>query len=147
MSLNEEQTLNNTVLIEGYLGSAAYNCIDTILKGVEVPLPSGQYFTDKDGVRRSDIRVRWWDSSLNSYKSAYIGPPVSPSDTPIINHVKVSAPDKPTFFGHYWFGPESEKVPVTMKAVCLDYSVAAGGPLVAYRFDGEQELSESKFIW
>tara|TARA_B100000676_G_C18083301_1_gene852970 strand:+ start:2591 stop:3520 length:930 start_codon:yes stop_codon:yes gene_type:complete len=149
LSLNAEHTLNDTVLIEGFRkGSAAYNCIDTILKGVEVPLPSGQYFTDKDGVRRSDIRVRWWDSSLDSYKSAYIGPPgVSLPDTPIINHVKVSAPDKPTFFGHYWFEPESEKVPVTLKAVCLDYSVAAGGPLVAYRFDGEQELSESKFIW
>jgi hypothetical protein len=32
---------------------------------------------------------------------------------------------------------------------CLDYSIAAegGGKLVAYRWEGEQELSEEKFVF
>ncbi|MAD20160.1 MAG: metallophosphoesterase, partial [Planctomycetaceae bacterium] len=29
---------------------------------------------------------------------------------------------------------------------CLDWSVARGGPLVAYRFDGESEIDDSKFV-
>jgi hypothetical protein len=29
----------------------------------------------------------------------------------------------------------------------VDYSIAKEGILVAYRFDGEKELSEKKFIW
>jgi hypothetical protein len=29
---------------------------------------------------------------------------------------------------------------------CVDYSVANRGPLVAYRFDGEPELSADKFV-
>ena len=29
---------------------------------------------------------------------------------------------------------------------CVDYSVAKGGPLVAYRFDGEPQLSAGKFV-
>lgn len=30
--------------------------------------------------------------------------------------------------------------------VCVDYSVAKGGPLVAYRFDGEPTLAAEKFV-
>jgi hypothetical protein len=30
---------------------------------------------------------------------------------------------------------------------CVDYSIAKEGILVAYRFDGEKELNEKKFIW
>jgi hypothetical protein len=29
----------------------------------------------------------------------------------------------------------------------VDYSAGKGGPLVAYRFDGEQTLSQEKFVW
>jgi hypothetical protein len=29
---------------------------------------------------------------------------------------------------------------------CLDWSAAADGPLVAYRWDGEQELSDDKWV-
>jgi hypothetical protein len=32
------------------------------------------------------------------------------------------------------------------RVACVDYSVAKGGPLAAYRFDGDAELSASKFI-
>ncbi|TVQ49888.1 MAG: diadenosine tetraphosphatase, partial [Saprospirales bacterium] len=30
---------------------------------------------------------------------------------------------------------------------CLDFSVAKGGVLAAYRFDGERELSPEKLVW
>jgi hypothetical protein len=29
----------------------------------------------------------------------------------------------------------------------VDYSVAKGGPLLAYRFDGESELAPEKMLW
>jgi hypothetical protein len=32
------------------------------------------------------------------------------------------------------------------KVACLDWSAAAKGPLVAYRWDGEVELSNEKFV-
>jgi hypothetical protein len=51
----------------------------------------------------------------------------------------------PVLFGHYWFtGPPQV---ISTQFACLDYSVAKGGPLVAYRFDGEQELSSQKMVW
>jgi hypothetical protein len=30
---------------------------------------------------------------------------------------------------------------------CVDYSVAKGGILVAYRWDGEKKLSHKNFVW
>jgi len=51
----------------------------------------------------------------------------------------------PIFFGHYWFTGTPK--PLSSKAACLDYSVAKGGHLVSYRWDGEQELDASKFVW
>jgi len=48
--------------------------------------------------------------------------------------------------GHYWF--EGEPSILAPNIACLDYSVAkAGGKLTAYRWDGEQQLRDEKFIW
>jgi hypothetical protein len=53
--------------------------------------------------------------------------------------------EKPVFLGHYWM--EGEIKPLAPNIACIDYSVAKkGGRLVAYRWDGEKELSESKFV-
>ena len=34
----------------------------------------------------------------------------------------------------------------TPTVACVDYSAAKDGPLVAYRWDGEQELDASRFV-
>ena len=128
-------------------GSSAYEAVETLLKGAEVELPTGHTFTDKDGHVRSAIRTRWWDPSLTSYRSAYIGPPGSEMpDLPIPAGEVIPEPDRPTFIGHYWLNPREALVPLTSRVACVDFSVAKGGPLVAYRFDGESELSAEKFV-
>ncbi len=49
----------------------------------------------------------------------------------------------PVFFGHYWFtGPPTLQTP---NAGCLDCSVAKGGHLVAYRWNGERTLHPDGF--
>ena len=51
------------------------------------------------------------------------------------------------FFGHYWLDPgRANKRPFASNVACLDYSAGSGGPLVAYRFDGEQILNPDKFV-
>jgi hypothetical protein len=49
------------------------------------------------------------------------------------------------FFGHYWL--TGTPLLQTPRAACVDYSVGKGGPLVAYRFDGEPELAADHFVW
>ena len=50
----------------------------------------------------------------------------------------------PVFFGHYWMRGEKPRL-LAPNVACLDWSVTEGGPLVAYRFSGEQTLEESNF--
>jgi hypothetical protein len=128
-------------------GSQLYDATETILKGADVLLPSGYTFTDKDGHVRDRIRTRWWDPQLTTYRSAFIGPPgIDLPDLPIAALDRFPEPDRPTFVGHYWLDPSEALAPVSRRVACVDYSVAKGGPLAAYRFDGEPELMASKFI-
>lgn len=128
-------------------GSPLRGAIDTLLKGPEVLLPGGASFADKDGHVRREIRTRWWDPKLTTYRAAYIGPPdVIIPDDPISQDAIIAIPDRPTFIGHYWFAPQIRPSPATNLVACVDYSAAKGGPLVAYRFDGERRLSAAKFL-
>jgi len=52
---------------------------------------------------------------------------------------------KPVFVGHYWLTGTPELL--SNKVACVDYSVAKGGKLVAYRWDGEPTLDERKLHW
>lgn len=56
------------------------------------------------------------------------------------------ADEPPVFVGHYWMPAHSPLAPLRPNIACLDYSAADGGPLVAYRWDGEKVLSAEKFI-
>ena len=51
----------------------------------------------------------------------------------------------PVFVGHYWLAGTPK--PLATNVACTDYSVAKGGKLVAYRWDGESTLHEEKFHW
>ena len=136
-----------TVEVANRKGSAAYEAVETLLKGAEVELPPGHTFMDKDGHVRSAIRTRWWDPTLTTYHSAYIGPPgVEMPNIPIPAAETFPEPDRPTFIGHYWLNPREAPAPLTSRVACVDYSVAKGGPLVAYRLDGEPDLAAENFV-
>lgn len=138
---------SETVEAASRKGGDVYDAIETLLKGAEIELPSGHTFTDKDGHVRSAIRTRWWDASVTTYREAYIGPSgVEMPDLLIPASERIPEPNRPTFIGHYWLNPNEALTPLSSKVACVDYSVAKGGPLVAYRFDGEQELSADKFV-
>ena len=128
-------------------GADLYEAIETVLKGPEVQLPPGCTFIDKGGVERDAIRTRWWNPDLTTFRSAYIGPPgVEIPDVPIPELDRLPEPDRPTFVGHYWFDPSEALAPAARRVACVDYSVGKGGPLTAYQFDGEPELSAEKFV-
>jgi hypothetical protein len=62
-----------------------------------------------------------------------IDPPVPPYDS-----------DVPVIFGHYWRSGTPEVI--SDKVACIDYSAVKGGPLVAYRWDGESELTSNHLV-
>jgi hypothetical protein len=127
-----------------------YEAIETILKGKEIPLPAGHTFHDKERNVRHNIRVRWWDRSATTYAQAYLGPESArthiPDDEIAGDHlIEYSHEEPPVFLGHYWMEGKCESL--ASNIACLDYSVAkTGGKLVAYRWDGERELNNNKFV-
>jgi hypothetical protein len=93
------------------------------------------------------VRVRWWDPDATTYRSAAImgdGLSADLPDTPIPARARVPPVEKPTFFGHYWL--TGTPTLMSSRAACLDYSAGRGGPLVAYRFGGESELSAEQLV-
>ena len=51
----------------------------------------------------------------------------------------------PVFFGHYWLTDVNEVV-LADNAACLDLSVAKGGELCGYRWDGEGVISRDRVV-
>jgi hypothetical protein len=117
----------------------AYHAIETLLKGKEVNLPEELHFHDKDGHKRTEARVCWWDLDRKIIiPTKHIEPAVYEAQKQMLK-IPETPIEKPTFFGHYW--EQGTPKIVNPKAVCLDYSVAKNGHLCGYRFDGENELS------
>lgn len=138
-----------------------FNVVEVLLKGREIMLPPGHAgIYDKDNNLRKKLRIKWWMSSrqwreLQTYDQAVradrgllakIAGLEIPAD--ILTEAKKMRIGEeengtPVFFGHYWFTGEPR--PLTETVACLDYSVARGGRLVCYRWDGERTLDKSKF--
>ncbi|MDP2243507.1 metallophosphoesterase [Pseudomonas sp.] len=137
-------------------GSAGFEALEIVLKGLEIPLPEGVDFADKDGHRRQHIRTKWWDSKAVTYRDIAMVPleiieliPHEPISDGLLSSY---ANDKPVFLGHYWLN--TDPAPLNEYIACLDYSIAAKPPkngidnrkLCAYRWSGEQLLCTENFI-
>lgn len=131
-------------------GSALNEAIDQTLKGKEMKMPEGEYFTDKDGTKRTEIRIKWWENpSEETYKSLSIEPLENLPETSIASSETTQdyykREEKKVFFGHYWL--KGEPSFYHSNICCLDYSVARGGKLVAYRFNGESNLEPRNLLY
>jgi hypothetical protein len=132
-------------------GSILNNSIDTILKGKETILPKGSFFTDKDGTKRTEIRIKWWENPKGkTYKSICTEisadlPEIDIEDSDIIESRHYLSNEKPVFFGHYWLSGKPSLIKENV--CCLDFSIAKGGHLVAYSFKGEKSLNENNFTY
>lgn len=128
-------------------GTPEQAAADVLLKGPEAQLPGGQSFHDKDGHRRHEARLRWWDSGATTFRLAALGlegrEAELPDDpVPVDYHYQEPIP---VMFGHYWMAGRPHLLSPT--ASCLDFSVAKGGVLTAYRWSGEAVLSSDNLVW
>ena len=54
-------------------GSKEFEAAEVLLKGPETELPDGRSFRDKDGNLRTEARLRWWDKSATTFRTAVLG--------------------------------------------------------------------------
>lgn len=124
-----------------------FEAVEALTKGIEVPLPDGHCFHDKDGHERRNVRIRWWEEGRDTYRDLALMPERERQQLPDLP-LKASAKPvydkrKPVFYGHYWM--QGDPVLQGSHFACVDYSAGKGGPLVAYRWDGETELDPRHF--
>lgn len=118
--------------------------IEETLKGKEVTLSNGFTFFDKDGTERSECRLKWWlplehrikNSDILMMCSDEFGSQLIEGDKKY-NYTS----DKTVFFGHYWL--KGNPFIENEKAICLDYSVAKNGQLVAYKSEYLKVLNKA----
>jgi hypothetical protein len=133
-------------------GEPLFAPVEVVLKGKEGKLPAGASFRDKDGHVRTEIRTRWYAApDGHTYRTYALQSDEIACDLPLDAQVVAAAAPyptdgKPVFVGHYWLSAHRPGV-LADNVACLDYSVAKGGFLCGYRWDGEPTLSEDNFVW
>lgn len=138
--------VNDELLVEAADKSTElYDAIEITLKGKELALPEGEFFKDSDDNIRKHIRIKWWVNPVeNDYKSIAVHPLNEIPKIKITEEASFyDSNDKPVFFGHYWLKGDPNLYQNNI--CCGDYSVAKDGHLVAYTYNGEAELDNSKF--
>lgn len=160
LRLGNTSTIDDQFIIEANTkGTAAYTAVETVLKGPEVDLADPQLaldpvpsFRDKEGIRRTSARIRWWDTSATTLRDIALIPDTATDleGFPLPNRT-IDAADKyryldatPVVFGHYWWNGTPRVA--SNRTACVDYSVGKGGPMVAYRRSGELELRSDHFV-
>ena len=155
-NLGSDYLLKDENLVTAFTaGSKLYKAIEVCLKGIEIDLPPGISYPDKEGIERHNVRCNWWDPKLKTFKEVAlisdenIRSKLSDSELPAGSIIEYDNA-KPVFFGHYWYQSNSPKK-LSDFAACLDYSVANKdlpiGKLAAYRLHGESRLENDNFVY
>ena len=133
-------------------GTAAYQHVELLLKGPEIDISDGRYqfrsFFDKERRQRHKMRVRWWSESHNFLHQLFDLNVLSPEVLQAIDASQlVDERDRsylytgetPVIFGHHWRSPrgieDHQLVDFATNAICVDFSAANKGYLVAYQFN------------
>lgn len=153
--LNETGGITDELIADGSTrGHLTHDAIETIVKGPEIDLGRRAYL-DKGGHRRNSARRRWWDESARTLRGIAQIPPgtTDPSGSPFppLPETPIAGAREhaytggvPVIVGHYW----ETGTPTILgpNAACVDYSAGKGGPLVAYQWNGETELTDANFV-
>ena len=150
LSNSKVNKLNEEGMRKMHSNSKYNEAFSSIVKGSEFTIT--QEFIDKYNFdfRYDKERIVWWKRNrsnrindwlnVDSYNDGII---IQPNDFIGINEFDVN--HKPTFFGHYWLDTTDFGV-LGNNLCCLDFSVASGGFIGAYRFENEDQLiSENLF--
>lgn len=145
----DEDFLHASAAIESFAGQV----MDTLLRGTDLRLPEGMSITGRDGYVREFFRTKFWADNPQTYADVVFQPDPLPPEVarrPLTDReraqlIRYPMDAPPVFVGHYWM--EGRPSPLRHNVACIDFSAVKYGKLVAYRFDGEAQLSADKFVW
>ena len=132
-----------------------FELVEYLVKGPEIDLPPGLSYADKEGTVRTRARLRWWRSPEELLASTWEGRCLFPAgfaardaggpvEREALGPVGYPEGDPPVVVGHYWESGTGQ--PWSPRAGCVDWSVAKGGRMCAYRWEGERGLRPGGFV-
>ncbi|WP_429102206.1 metallophosphoesterase [Aeromonas rivipollensis] len=125
-----------------------YQLCETLLKGPELALPSGYSFTDKTGVIRDRIRVKWWLDNATTYRQiAQVQPEMIKQipELPLPEALHPQQCEIPVVVGHYTLA--GLPAPLSDKVICVDYNAAkAGNNLVMYKWWFDEDEASFAYL-
>lgn len=146
-----EPKISKTILREVALNETSFSrCFWETIKGIDFQIPRNLLVFDDDGRPHRSFRMKWWENPEGktfkevSLESRFELPPytIPPEIVKFRNPYLKSYPI--VFFGHYSLvdghGILSDNV------CCVDSGVSRSGKLLAYRWDGEQELIQANIV-
>lgn len=120
-------------------------------RGIEINLPHDLIIKDDRNIRRTNFRIRWWqDPKGKTFKEISYGNKFTLPDytapPEILFPFEVYAPKAPpVFVGHFCMGT-SGMIP-SHNVCCVDNCIANGGQLAAYRWNENEELKITRFVF
>ncbi len=132
-------------------GTATWQAIERVLKGIEMKMPDGLSFLDANRIERHHMRVRWWGPIKGQSWHGMAFPaqkdlPEGPAEVEGLADILAYGEDEPpVFFGHYkliGYAPELR----TPNVACLDFGLGHGAPATAYRWNGERALDAGNLV-
>ena len=127
------------------------NAVIKSTKGIEINLPNDLIIKDSNSNRRSNFRIKWWESAENktfyelSYGNKFRLPDYTIPKQLLFPYAQYTE-DKPlVFFGHYCMNKEN--MMPKKNVCCIDSCIANGGFLAAYRWKGETEAVAENLVF
>ena len=134
-------------------GTVLGQALARVICGIEFPAPDGRSFMDPYGQLRTECRMRWWAKHPKTYGEASFPEDIKNplwslpiSDPSILPPVSWNT----SFLvacGHYDLPYRSRPFALSARCTSIDFGVASGGPLVSYRYEGEDVFINSHFSW
>lgn len=146
----EGKAMSESFLFRSYVkGSPLESARKRLSCGLEWDLPEGQHIVDKAGHSHGEVRIADWRHGAERLRDVALVPSGQEDFVPDIAlpaEVALNRIDgAPVFIGHHWFN--GQPVLESPKLACLDWSAAKDGPLVGYRWAGEDELRNENLVW
>jgi hypothetical protein len=120
--------------------------INILLRGKEIKFEKEE--RQSLGLYYAKMRTKWWlpdgEYALDEYFMNV--PPKSKEllKTRFLKHQTKHHGNLPVFFGHY--SMETKPYLISPQFCCLDFGIANSGPLIAYQFKGEGNLTAENMI-
>lgn len=126
---------------------------ERLTRGTDIFLPDNRFIKSGDGSTRKTFRTKFWVDNPKTYSDVVFQPDPLPedllarelNDEELQRLIHYDISEKPVFVGHYWLNERPSRQ--RSNVACLDYSAVKRGRLAAYRFDGENEIDNEKFVW